>query len=143
MPKNDITAIWQAVDDYFDRVEVSVLSAGQLRLSEDESREAQVLEAGIVQAAGALLSPGQNPLVGEADQRDLRFSVRRMSAALRLRGYQQWDAQVIFDEDVYRGTEPAGQSEYDLDSVVRARVEFSEAAKQFSRIVAWAYTTDY
>lgn len=50
----------------------------------------------------------------------------------------QWDARVIFDEDVYRGTEPAGQSEYCLDSVARARSEFFGAADQFSRIAMLA-----
>lgn len=75
-----------------------------------------------------------NPLVGDEDHKDLRLSVRRMSAALRLRGYQQWDTHVVFDEDVYRGTEPGGQSEYDLGSVASARDEFNAAAEQFERV---------
>lgn len=133
MPGDDFGAIRDDANALFDRLERAEAS-GHTSLSDTDNREAQELEARIFQAAGAVVALGKSLLVGEEDQKDLRISVRRMSAAVRLKGYQQWDARVIFDEDVYRGTEPAGQSEYALDSVARARSEFAQAADHFSRI---------
>jgi diguanylate cyclase (GGDEF)-like protein len=131
---HDLGSFRAAASAHFDRIDRFANQPGRLCLGSDEAREAKAVEVRIARAAGALLELGPNPLVGDEDEKDLRLSVRRMSAALRLRGYRQWDARVVFDEDVYRGTEPAGQSEYDLDSVAQARVEFADAVEQFERI---------
>jgi diguanylate cyclase (GGDEF)-like protein len=134
----DFDSIRSAATAHFDYLERLAEQLNRSQLGDDEARQARDLEVRIAHAAGALLELGRNPLVGDEDQKDLRLSVRRMSAALRLRGYQQWDTRVVFDEDVYRGTEPGGQSEYELGSVARARAEFNEAAELFERVAVVA-----
>jgi diguanylate cyclase (GGDEF)-like protein len=147
VPVDEFESIRAAAMAHLDALEPLAQQLGYVQLGDDGAREARAVEKRIVEAAGALLGLGRNPLVGDEDHKDLRLSVRRMSAALRLHGYQQWDARVVFDEDTYRGTQPAGQSEYRLDSVARAREEFVEAAEQFERVAmvagAIGAPTDY
>jgi len=126
MNNRDITQLKNLAAAYFDQLEAADGNLSSVDRSE--------LESVIVRAGSALLVPGRSLLVGEEDHKDLRRSMHRMNAALRLKGYQVWDTRVIFDEDVYRGTEPGGQSEYGLDSIDRARSEFMEAFDQFVRI---------
>ena len=138
MASHDFGSFRDAANAHFDYLERLAEHLGRVQLDDDAARQARDLEARIAQAAGALLDLGRNPLVGDEDHKDLRLSVRLMSAALRLRGYQQWDTRVVFDEDIYRGTEPGGQSEHDLGSVARARVEFNDAAERFERVAVVA-----
>src|SRR5687768_12763542 len=124
MTNNSAAEIKRLADAYFDQLETvsGVLSA----VGRSE------LEAAIVRSGSALLAAGRSPLIGEEDHKDLRRSMHCMNAALRLKGYQVWDTRVIFDEDIYRGTEPGGQSEYVLDSVGTARAHFNQALEEFS-----------
>jgi diguanylate cyclase (GGDEF)-like protein len=137
---DDFDSLRAEANAHFNHLDRFAEKPGRAQIGDDEARRARDLEMRIARAAGALLELGRNPLVGDEDHKDLRLSVRRMSAALRLRGYQQWDTRVVFDEDVYRGTEPGGQSEYDLGSVARARDEFNAAAEQFERVAIVAGT---
>ena len=65
----------------------------------------------------------QSPMLGDPDQSAIRLAIRQIDAALRLRRYQEWEAQVISDEDTLLGITPAGFSE-------DVRVRPSEAREQ-------------
>ena len=49
-------------------------------------------------------------LLSEADRRDLGIWTKALRASLRLRTYAVWDAEVLHDEGVVLGIQPAGQS---------------------------------
>lgn len=52
-----------------------------------------------------------SPLTDETDIKDLRFDMKRMSAALRLKRYFQLDTEVLHDEGVVLGVRPSYQEE--------------------------------
>jgi diguanylate cyclase (GGDEF)-like protein len=135
-----LTSLVRSAHEYFDRLQGYVEPGRDLltQLVDEDREKSKDIEAQVAQVARAALASEQGPLIGDADRKDLRISIHRISAALRLRGYQQWDAEVVFDQDVYRGTKEAGQSEYVLESVDRAKREFEAAADHLSRIAMLA-----
>lgn len=50
-------------------------------------------------------------LLTEADRRDLGTWIKSLRASLRLRRYRAWDTEVLHDEGVVLGVQPAGQSD--------------------------------
>ena len=50
-------------------------------------------------------------LLSEADRRDLGIWTKSLRASLRLRTYAVWDPEVLHDEGVVLGIQPAGQSD--------------------------------
>lgn len=50
-------------------------------------------------------------LLSEADRRDLGTWAKSVRASLRLRRYSTWDAEVLHDEGIVLGVQPAGQSD--------------------------------
>jgi hypothetical protein len=51
------------------------------------------------------------PLVSEADQRDVMTATKAMRSALFLRRFRSWTSEVMHDEGVVLGVQPAGQSD--------------------------------
>ncbi len=50
-------------------------------------------------------------LLSEADRKDLGTWTKSVRASLRLRRYEAWDTEVLHDEGVVLGVQPAGQSD--------------------------------
>ena len=50
-------------------------------------------------------------LLSEADRRDLGVWTKSLRASLRLRAYDVWDPEVLHDEGIVLGIQPAGQSD--------------------------------
>ena len=63
-------------------------------------------------------------LLSEADRRDLGISTKSLRASLRLRTYAVWDPEVLHDEGVVLGIQPAGQSDDKCAHPEQARRSF-------------------
>lgn len=75
------------------------------------------------------------PLASEADQRDVMTGTKAMRAALLLREFRSWNADVINDEDIVLGVTPAGQSD-DLSARPEAASHtFSEWVEKIASIL--------
>jgi hypothetical protein len=75
------------------------------------------------------------PLASEADQRDVMTGTKAMRAALLLREFRSWNADVINDEDIILGVTPAGQSD-DLPARPEAAGDtFSEWIEKIASIL--------
>lgn len=70
-----------------------------------------------------------------ADQKDIGVAIKRMRAALFLREYEYWDTEVIHDEGVVLGVQPAGQSEKSGLEPRYAGNKFQECISQLRSIV--------
>ena len=68
-------------------------------------------------------------LLSEADRRDLGIWTKSLRASLRLRTYAVWDPEVLHDEGVVLGIQPAGQSS---DNPAHP----TEACRSFERDIA-------
>ena len=71
----------------------------------------------------------QSTLLTEADRRDLGTCTKSVRASLRLRKYYAWDPEVLHDEGVVLGVQPAGQSDTDP-------VHPTEASRNFERDIS-------
>jgi hypothetical protein len=66
----------------------------------------------LVSLMGQIARAARNsPLSSEADQRDIVTATKAMRAALLYRRYRSWNVEVLNDEDVVLGVNPAGQSD--------------------------------
>ena len=76
-----------------------------------------------------------SPLVSELDQVELRTHLRRMTAALRFRQYEQWDREVLHDEGTVLGVTQPGESENRCIEVRKARQIFESSHDSVLRIL--------
>jgi hypothetical protein len=78
----------------------------------------------------------ESRMLGELDAKAVRLALRTIDSALRLRGYEEWETQVLHDEGRVLGTTPPGSSEgRELDPAA-ARQEIRAAMDQVSRRIA-------
>ena len=68
---------------------------------------------------------GKAPLASEADQRDVMTGTKAMRAAILLRHFHSWTADVLHDEGTVLGVQPAGQSDDDPSAPEVARRTFA------------------
>ena len=54
---------------------------------------------------------GESPILGSLDAKALQVALRTIDAALRLRGYYEWETEVLRDEGRVLGVRPSGSSE--------------------------------
>ncbi len=81
-------------------------------LPDDLRREAKRLDHRLISLMGQIASMVRiAPLASEADQRDVVTGNKTMRAALHLRHFRAWNAEVLHDEGVILGVAPAGQSD--------------------------------
>jgi hypothetical protein len=78
----------------------------------------------------------QSPMLGDLDAKAIRRSLRTIEAALRLRGYDEWEPEVIHDEGRVLGLRPAGFSENRRLLPAAAREAVRDALTQISRRIA-------
>jgi diguanylate cyclase (GGDEF)-like protein len=79
-----------------------------------------------------------SPLVSDVDQTELRTHMRRMTAALRFREYEQWDRGVLHDEGTVLGVTQPGESENRCIEVNEAREIFEGSYEAVVRILELA-----
>lgn len=107
---------------------------GGAELSEDLSRRGRGLaarfDAALVRVATLVR---QSPMFGNPDLQAVQLAVRRVSAALRLRLFQEWGPGVLHDEDVVLGVKPAGFSEDRRLTPTEALAELDDALDQVVR----------
>ena len=83
---------------------------GELPLPLQE--EARKLVERLLLLAGPIATAVRNAsLASEADQRDVMVGTKVMRAALLLREFKSWPAEVLHDEGMVLGAKPAGQSD--------------------------------
>jgi hypothetical protein len=70
-----------------------------------------------------------SPILDESDEKDVRRSVKKMRATLKLRKFSAWDIEVIHDEGTVLGVSPPGQSEDKCNRPNDARKEFLECVE--------------
>ena len=105
-------------------------------LSIEIREEAMRLENRLVSLMGQVTRAVRSaPLSSEADQRDIMTGTKAMRAALQLRRYRSWEAQILNDEDTVLGVRPAGQSDSEGAEPSAAGEVFTEWAKKISSIV--------
>ncbi len=103
----------------------------------EEQRRANSLAEGLVSVIGKVSGPARRcPLLTEADERELSFIVKTMRAAVHLRKYNYWDAEVLHDEGTVLGVKPAGQSEHRPLSPEDARLVFQDSYERLMAIVS-------
>lgn len=76
-----------------------------------------------------------SPLTGEGDQRDLQIAVKTMRAALHLRQFFYYDADVVHDEGTVLGFKPASQSDELPIDPHKARRLFNESSSRVLEIL--------
>lgn len=75
-----------------------------------------------------------SPVLDVSDEKDVRRSVKKMRATLKLRKFSAWDIEVLHDEGTVLGVSPPGQSEDKSNSPVDARKEFFECIEMLEGI---------
>lgn len=89
--------------------------------------EAHALVQRVLHLAGPIADAVRNaPLASEADQRDVMTGTKVMRAALLLRQFRSWTAEVLHDEGTVLGVQPAGQSDDDPSAPEEARRIFAD-----------------
>ena len=88
------------------------------------------LQSALIQATRTIANYMKySTLLSEADRRDLGTWTKSVRASLRLRKYDAWDTEVLHDEGVVLGLQPAGQSD-------TTPVHPAEAYRSFERDIA-------
>lgn len=80
-------------------------------------------------------------LISDVDRTELRTHMRRMTAALRFREYEQWDRGVLHDEGTVLGVTQPGESENRCIEVNEAREIFESSYEAVLRILELAVAT--
>lgn len=81
-------------------------------LPEQLREEAEGLVKRLLDLAGPIADAVRNALLtSEADQRDVMTGTKAMRAAILLRHFHSWTADVLHDEGTVLGLQPAGQSD--------------------------------
>lgn len=105
-------------------------------LPEEIRSEAERLDRRLVSLMGQVARAIRNaPLASEADQRDMMTGTKAMRAALRLRNFRSWDAEILNNEDIVLGVTPAGQSDDEASPPEEAGRSFTDWTDKISAIL--------
>ncbi len=97
----------------------------------------------LVSLAGRLASLIKSaPLASEGDQRDLMAETKAMRAALLLRCFRHWEAEVLHDEGTVLGVHPAGQSDDDPSPPEDAERTFAQGHTRILSILELVAATN-
>ena len=107
-----------------------------VQLPEEIRAEANRLQDRLVSLMGQVARTVRNaPLASEADQRDVITGTKAMRAALLLRRFRSWNAEILNDEDIVLGVTPAGQSDDEPLSPTEAGQVFAGWAEKVRAIL--------
>lgn len=117
---------WQSPDrDYFWEA-----------LPESVRAEGRVLVNRLLELAGSIAAAiRKSSLASEADSRDVMTGTKALRAALLLRKFRSWTAEVLHDEGTVLGIQPAGQSEDEPCAPEIAKRNFSTWAGNIEDIL--------
>ena len=95
------------------------------KLEESDQQTSMDLGSELMSVIGTIANcMKQSSLLAEADRTDLGVWTKGIRASLRLRRYRAWDTEVLHDEGMVLGVQPAGQSDDDPASPLAARQVF-------------------
>jgi hypothetical protein len=83
-----------------------------------------------------------SPLLTEADERDLSLSVKTIRAALHLREFHFRDIEILHDEDIILGIQPATQSDEREQAPNSAQYDFDKALEKILSIIDLTTASD-
>jgi hypothetical protein len=106
------------------------------KLPEEIRGEAKRLDRRLISLMGQVARAVRNgPLASEADQRDVMTGTKTMRAALLLREFRSWDAEILNNEDVVLGVTPAGQADDRLAAPKEAARSFADWAEKIAALL--------
>jgi hypothetical protein len=106
------------------------------RLSPDIRQEAERLNRRLLDLAGRVIDDAKHAsLTSEADQTDVREAAKAMRAAIFLRQFHSWGADLLHDEGQVLGFSPAGQREDSGSHPEYARKEFATEANRIEAVM--------
>lgn len=134
-----LATLEQDVLEYFDQAEAALKDIPRpdrwdhpdrdhfwKELPEQLREEAEALVKRLLELAGLIAAAvNRAPLASEADQRDVMTGTKAMRAAILLRHFHSWTADVLHDEGTVLGVQPAGQSDDDPSAPEVARRSFA------------------
>ena len=107
------------------------------KLDEKEQQRSTSLQSDFMQVVRIISnSMKHSSLLTEADTRDLGTWTKSVRSSLRLRQYQTWDAEVIHDEGMVLGFQPAGQSDVNPLSPEQALNSFERNISNLLGLIA-------
>jgi hypothetical protein len=122
--------VWYATRSLHDRDEFWGQLPGEIH---DEARR---LDRRLVSLMGQIARAVRSaPLASAADQRDVMTGTKAMRAALLLRHFRSWDAEILNDEDMVLGVTPAGQSDDQPAAPQAAGRSFADWTEKISAIL--------
>lgn len=106
------------------------------KLPPEIQAEAKRLSDRLVSLMGQVSRTVQRALLSsEADRRDVMTGTKTMRAALLLRHFRSWNTEIINDEDVVLGVNPAGQSDDEGLDATEAGKTFADWAEKIGAIL--------
>ena len=114
------------LDDYFSFPNIQRSDRYWSQLDDSQQQCSTELLAVLIKMIRTIAnSIKHSTLLSEADTRDLGSWAKSLRASLRLREYRTWDAEVLHDEGLVLGVQPAGQSDTDPIPPILARKSFA------------------
>lgn len=108
----EINEFWEKLDDNQQKVSVS-------------------LQKKIFKIISSIIPLIKNSvLLNEADERDIGVCAKKIRAALRLRKFSSWEAEVLHDEGTVLGVHPPGQSEKQSCNPSESKKDFDSCIEQ-------------
>jgi nucleoside 2-deoxyribosyltransferase len=112
-------------------------------LSPELQKESNRITEDIIESIKVIaVAVRMSPLLTDVDERELGLSAKTIRAALHLRAFRFQDVQVINDEDILVGIQPATQSDEREQHPVSARYDFDKAFEKALSIVDLTTTSD-
>jgi hypothetical protein len=121
--KNEVLPEDHSSRPYFGRSFREMISAETLQAGEALRERLREITLALIEAAKL------SPLVTNEDIKDAPVTLKKSSAALRLKRYHRWDTEVLHDEGTVLGVTRSGQSEEDTD-IQTAHKEFIDAMEK-------------
>jgi hypothetical protein len=107
-----------------------------IALPEEIRGEAERLDRRLTSLMGQIVRVVRNaPLTSEADEREVMTGTKAMRAALLLREFRSWDAEVLYDEEIVLGVRRAGQSDDEPSQPYGASRTFVDWAHKINAIL--------
>ena len=123
---DDFFASIPELDDYFSFPNIQRSDRYWSQLDDSQQQCSTELLAALMRMIRTIAnSVKHSTLLSEADTRDLGTWAKSLRASLRLREFRTWDAEVLHDEGLVLGVQPAGQSDTDPVPPTRARKSFA------------------
>lgn len=106
------------------------------KLDDSDQERSSELQANLMEVIRTIANSIKHSVIlSEADTRDLGTWTKSLRASLRLRAFQSWDTEVLHDEGIVLGVNPAGQSDTQPIPPYRARQTFGRHVANLAGLV--------